>query len=69
MKVVAQDFDKTLSSFNEKSVFYQELTDTIRQVDETMRSLHSLSETLERKPNSLIFGKPGRVPPPKGAQP
>jgi hypothetical protein len=25
-----------------------------------------LTDTLERKPNALIFGKPGRVAPPKG---
>jgi paraquat-inducible protein B len=69
IKSAAQNFDKTVSGFNEKSVFYQDLTDTMRQLDQTMRSLHSLSETLERKPNSLIFGKPGRIPPPKGRQP
>jgi paraquat-inducible protein B len=69
IKGAAQDFDKTVSGFNNKSVFYQDLSNTLRQLDQTMRSLHSLSETLDRKPNSIIFGKPGPVPPPKGRHP
>jgi paraquat-inducible protein B len=69
IKGAAQDFDKTVSAFNEKSVFYQSLSDVLRQLDQTMRSLHSVGETLERKPNAIIFGKPANVPPPKGGQP
>lgn len=64
-----QNVDKTVSGFNEQSTLYQNLSQTLRQLDETLQAFRSLSETIERKPNSLIFGKPGSVPPPKGKRP
>lgn len=69
IKNTAQNADKTVSGFNEKSPLYQELSQAIRQLDETLRSVRSLSGTIEQKPNSLIFGKPGKVAPPKGSPP
>jgi paraquat-inducible protein B len=41
----------------------------LEQLDQTLRSIRELSGTIERKPNSLIFGKPGKVAPPKGSSP
>lgn len=61
------ELKKTLAGYNDKSDFYQGLSGTLRQLDDTLRSLRGLAETLERKPNSLIFGKPGAVEPPKGS--
>ncbi len=67
IKSAADDLKKTAAGFNDNSPLYHDLSDTLRQLDETLRSLRALSNTLERKPNSLIFGKPGSVPPPKGS--
>ena len=58
---------KTLAGYNGKSDFYQNLSGTLRQLDDTLRSLRGVTDTLERKPNSIIFGKPGAVEPPKGS--
>jgi len=49
---------KTLGDYGEDGPVYQKLT-------ETLSSIRSLASAIERKPNSLIFGKPG-VAPPKG---
>ncbi|MEO5717961.1 MAG: hypothetical protein ABIR29_05255, partial [Chthoniobacterales bacterium] len=60
--------DKTVNGFGEHGPLYQKLNETLQQLDDTLRSIRSLSGTIERKPNSLIFGKPGKVEPPKGSQ-
>ena len=62
------ELQKTLQGYNGKSDFYQGINGTLRQLDDTLRSLRGLTETLERKPNSLIFGSPGAVAPPKGSR-
>lgn len=67
IKGAADDLKKTASGFNDNSPLYHDLSQTLRQLDETLRSLRSLTSTLERKPNSIIFGKPGSVAPPKGS--
>ncbi|MGI8435299.1 MAG: intermembrane transport protein PqiB [Chthoniobacterales bacterium] len=67
IKSAANGADKTLGGYREGGPLYENINDTLRQLDETLRSLRSLSGTLERKPNSLIFGKPGKVAPPKGS--
>lgn len=69
IKSAADDLKKTASGFNNNSPLYHDLSETLRQLDETLRSLRGLTNTLERKPNSIIFGKPGSVPPPKGSKP
>ena len=61
------ELQKTLSGYNDKSDFYQGLSGTLRQLNDTLQSLRGLTETLERKPNSLIFGKPGGGEGPKGS--
>ena len=60
------ELQKTLSGYNDKSDFYQGLSGTLRQLNDTLQSLRGLTETLERKPNSLIFGKPSGGEGPKG---
>ena len=66
IKATAEELNKTMNGYGENGALYQKLTDTLRQLDETLQSVRSLSGTIERKPNSLIFGKPGKVKPPKG---
>ncbi|PZR79230.1 MAG: hypothetical protein DLM52_01400 [Chthoniobacterales bacterium] len=55
---------KTLAGYDKNSEIYRELTGAIRQLDETLRSVHDLTELLRRKPNALIFGKPKDMPTP-----
>lgn len=62
------ELQRTLSGYNDKSAFYQDLSGTLQQLTETLRSLKTLTGTLERSPNSIIFGKPGNVPPPRGSR-
>jgi len=66
IKAAVEDLKKTASGYGENGPLYQKLSETLRQLDETLNSIRSLSDSIERKPNSLIFGKPGRVAPPKG---
>lgn len=60
--------DKTVNGFGENGPLYQKLNETLQQLDDTLRSIRELSGTIQRKPNSLIFGKPGKVEPPRGSQ-
>lgn len=59
--------NKTLEGFNESSPMYRDLVRTIEDLSSAMRSIDSLSATIERKPSSLLWGNPkGKVSPPKG---
>jgi paraquat-inducible protein B len=62
------ELQKTLAGYNANSSFYSGLSDTLRQLTETLRELKTLTGTLERSPNSIIFGKPGGVAPPRGTR-
>ena len=62
------ELQKTLQGYNNKSDFYQGINGTLRQLDDTLKSLRGLTDTLERKPNSLLFGSPGPVAPPRGSR-
>ena len=62
------DLQKTLSGYNGQSAFYQNVGGVLQQLTETLRSLKALTGTLERSPNSIIFGKPGDVSPPRGSR-
>ena len=62
------ELQKTLAGYNGQSAFYQDLSGVLTQLTETLRSLKSLTSTLERTPNSIIFGKPGDVSPPRGSR-
>lgn len=66
IKSAVTELDQTMAGYGENGPLYQKLTETLRQLDETLQSIRSLSGTIERKPNSLIFGKPGKVKPPRG---
>lgn len=61
---------QTLDGFDQNSPFYRDLSQTLQDLTETLRSIDSLSATIQRKPNSLLFGLPsGDVQPPKGKKP
>ncbi len=58
---------KTIEGFNENSPMYRDLMMMVEDLSRAMRSIDSLSSTIERKPSSLLWGNPkGKVSPPKG---
>lgn len=58
---------KTLEGFDQNSVVYRDLTEMIADLGGALRSIDSLATSIERNPNSLLFGRPaGRVTPPRG---
>ena len=63
-----QELQTTLAGYNGNSAFYGDLSQTLRQLTEALRGIKTLTGTIERTPNSLIFGKPGGVEPPKGSR-
>jgi paraquat-inducible protein B len=69
IKSTVAGLDETASGYGENGPLYQKLNETLEQLDQTLRSIRELSGTIERKPNSLIFGRPGKVAPPKGSSP
>ena len=69
VKVTAESAGKTLNGFNEDSPVYKQLSTTLRELDETLRSVRAFADTLEEKPNALIFGKGKKsTPPPERAR-
>ena len=62
------ELQKTLAGYNGQSAFYQNVSGVLQQLTETLRSLKTLTGTLERSPNSIIFGKPGNPEPPRGSR-
>lgn len=57
------EIKKTAGGFGEDSPAYKQLTVTLRELDETLRSVRALADTLEEKPNSIIFGKAKKATP------
>ena len=63
---VLAELKRTMSGFEPESVFYHELTAATEELRDSLRSFKVLADSIEREPNSLIFGrKPGKVSPPK----
>lgn len=48
----------TLKGLSPDSALYQDLNDSIEQLNATMRNIEQLTYTINTKPNSLIFSKP-----------
>jgi len=67
VKTMTENLSKTATGFSADSPVYKQLTTTLRELDDTLRSVRALADTLEQKPNSLIFGKGKRTPPPTPA--
>jgi paraquat-inducible protein B len=64
VKTMSETLSKTAGGFNADSPVYRQLTTTMRELDETLRSVRTLADTLEQKPNALIFGKGKSTPTP-----
>jgi paraquat-inducible protein B len=65
VKTTAEELGKTVSGFDQNSPLYRQLTSTLRELDETLASVKALAQTIEEKPNSLIFGKGKKDRPPR----
>ncbi len=60
------DLQKTLQSVNANSALQRDLTLTMAELRTTLESIKTLSNTIERKPNSLIFGRGNqKIAPPR----
>lgn len=58
---------ETLEGLNRDSVVYEEMTTAIVELRKAARTVTTLADSIERQPNSLIFGTSGDEPePPKG---
>lgn len=64
IKTTVDELKKTAAGFSEDSPVYRKLSTTLDQLDETLRSVRALADTIEEKPNSLIFGKGKKAPAP-----
>ena len=64
VKSMSESLSKTAAGFNAESPVYRQLTSTMRELDDTLRSVRTLADTLEQKPNALIFGKGKAKPTP-----
>jgi len=67
VKAMTENLSKTAAGFSEDSPVYRQLSATLRELDETLRSVRALADTLEQKPNSVIFGKGKSTPTPTPA--
>ena len=48
---------ETLAGLDENSVLYRDLFRTLDELRDSLRSIQQLADSVERKPNSLIFGR------------
>ncbi|MFN2475566.1 MAG: intermembrane transport protein PqiB [Chthoniobacterales bacterium] len=67
IKSTVDELKKTAAGFTEDSPVYRKLTATLAELDETLRSVKALADTLNEKPNSIIFGKGKKAPSPTPA--
>ena len=64
------ELNRTLAGFEPGSPIYGDLTAATQELRSSLRSFKVLADSIERKPNSLIFGrKSGTITPPKAKRP
>ncbi|KPN71384.1 intermembrane transport protein PqiB [Neisseria sp. 83E34] len=59
---------QTLQGVSPQSPVYQDVQNTLRSLDKTMREAQPVLNTLKEKPNSLIFNQNAKDPIPKGSR-
>lgn len=57
---------QTLNGVSPESPVYRDVQDTLRNIDNTLRDVRPLLNTLKEKPNSLIFNQNAKDPVPQG---
>lgn len=55
---VLEELRSVLKGMSPDSTMYQDLNDSIEQLNATMRNIEELTYTIDTKPNSMIFSKP-----------
>lgn len=61
-----ENFNSVLAGLEPDSVLYRDLSSTTEELRDSLRSIKVLVDGIERKPNSLIFGRGGgKVKPPR----
>ena len=67
LRATLTDLQKTLQGFDGNSALQRDLALTMAELRDTLESVKILSDSVERKPNSLIFGRGNKkVTPPRG---
>ncbi|MFT4584995.1 MAG: paraquat-inducible protein B [Gammaproteobacteria bacterium] len=59
---LASQLTETLASVDENSALQSQLSLTLQQVDNAARALRTLADSIERNPNSVIWGKKNSKP-------
>lgn len=62
------DLRQTLQGISPQSPVYQDVQNTLKSLDKTMRDAQPVLNTLKEKPNSLIFNQNAKDPIPKGSR-
>jgi len=67
LRATLTNIQKTLDGFDSDSALQRDLALTMAELRDTLESVKILSDSVERRPNSLIFGRGNKkVPPPRG---
>ena len=67
LRATLTNLQKTLEGFDGNSALQRDLALTMAELRDTLESVKILSDSVERKPNSLIFGRGNKkVTPPRG---
>lgn len=61
LETTLAEFEKLASGYDQQSPIYREMNRTLSEVRELSEEMNTLIEMLNRNPNSLIFGEPGKV--------
>lgn len=57
VKTLAKSAENTLSGYSPDAPLYYNLNATLTELNDTLRSLKQVSDTIDRTPNALIFGE------------
>lgn len=58
---VLEELREVLNGMSPDSNMYQDLNESIQQLNSTMRNIEELTYTIDTKPNSIIFSKPKKL--------
>lgn len=57
LKAVSDDVDSALTGLSPDAPLYYNLNNTLLQLEQTLRSIESVTDLIDRTPNALIFGE------------
>ena len=62
------ELERTAASFSQGSELYGNANDTLTELNQTLQSVRTLAQTLEKKPSALIFSQPQQADPVPGGE-